>query len=207
MNDRMLYVLLLVALTFSFLAGFYEQFPGDVSIIQWMQTWHHTATTAFMEAASLAGSAWPVFALAGVVTLGLFIMRRRREGLVAAGAVAIMALNPLLKLLINRPRPPADLVGMAEPLGGFGFPSGHAFQSLIIFGLLIYMASVHVSRMWLQRFVQILMAALILAIGISRVYLGTHWPSDVLGAYLLGGFFLALLVRGYKTKAVVAKPQ
>jgi undecaprenyl-diphosphatase len=53
--------------------------------------------------------------------------------------------------------------------------------------------------MWLRRSVQAFLAFLILAIGVSRVYLGAHWPSDVLGAYLLGGSLLALLLRGQQT--------
>jgi len=195
----MFYVLVAVAAAFSLLARFYEPFPGDVSLILWVQTWQHPVTTAFMEAVSLIGTSWLLIGLAGVAVPGLFLVHRRRESFAAVGTLGILALCPLLQLLVDRSRPPADLVGITDPLGGLSFPSGHAYQSLVLFGFLIYLATIFVSRTWLRRFVQAFLIFLILAIGVSRVYLGAHWPSDILGAYLLGGSFLALLLRGYRS--------
>ena len=196
----MLYLLLAVTAAFSLLARFYEPFPGDVSLIRWVQSWQHPVTTAFMEAFSLLGRSWLMIGLAGVAVPGLFIVHRRRESFAAVGTLGILALCPLLQLLVDRSRPPADLVGITDPLGGLSFPSGHAYQSLVLFGFLIYLATILVSRRWLRWSVQAFLVFLILAIGVSRVYLGAHWPSDVLGAYLLGGFFLSLLLRRYQNQ-------
>lgn len=204
MKSRNLWLLLGVAAAFSLLARFYVPFPGDVPLILWSQSWQRPITTAFMEAVSVIGMGWLMFGLAGAVALALLALRRRWECQAAVGALVILSLSPLLKLLIDRPRPPADLVGLAHLPGGLGFPSGHAFQSLVVFGILIYLASVFISRVWLRRFVQASLALLVLAIGVSRVYLGAHWPSDVLGGYLLGGFFLALLLRTSRPTAPVA---
>ena len=185
MKGRMVHVLLAAAVAISVLARFYESFPGDVPLLRWVQSWQRPVTTAFMEAMSLIGRSWALFGLAGVVTSALFVVHRRREGFAAMGTLAVLGLTPLLQLLVDRPRPPADLVGIAAPFGGFGFPSGHGYQSLVLFGFLIYLVAIFVSRTWLRRSVQAFLVFLILAIGVSRVYLGAHWPSDILGAYLL----------------------
>jgi undecaprenyl-diphosphatase len=167
-------------------------------VIQWVQSWRHPDTTAFMEAVSLLGKSWLMIGLGAVVALGMYWANRRREFLAAAGTLGILILSPILQLLVDRSRPPADLVGINAPFGGFSFPSGHAYQSFVFYGFLIFLASVLVERTWPRRAVQAFLALLILAIGVSRVYLGAHWPSDVLGAYLLGGSFLALLLRRYQ---------
>jgi undecaprenyl-diphosphatase len=204
MNGRGLYVLLATAVAFSLLARFYESFPGDVSLIRWVQTWQHPVTTAFMKAVSVIGTSWILIGLAGATVLGLFVAHQRRGGrssecLAAAGALVIMVLCPILQIPIDRSRPPADLAGLNEQIGGLSFPSGHSYQSFVLFGFLIYLTAILISRTWLRRSVQAFLAFLILAIGVSRVYLGAHWPSDVLGAYLLGGSLLALLLRGQQT--------
>ena len=183
-------------MTVSLMARFIEPFPGDIRIIQWVQTWQHPAMTAFMEAVSWLGRSLLLLGLTGFAVVILFLFRRRRESLAAAGTAAVLGLTPLLQLLVDRPRPPAALVGIDHPLGGLGFPSGHAYQSMVFFGLLIYLASIRISRPWLRRLVQAFLALLILTIGVSRVYLGAHWPSDVLGGHLLGVTFLVLFLHG-----------
>jgi undecaprenyl-diphosphatase len=200
LNGWGVYVLLTAAIVFALLARFYERFPGDVALIQWVQSWRRPVVTAFMEAFSLIGKSWILIGLAGATVLGLFLVHRRRECFAAVGVLVILLLTPFLQMLVDRSRPPADLVGINDPFRGFGFPSGHAYQSFVLFSFLIYLTTVLISRTWLRRTVQAFLAFLILGIGISRIYLGAHWPSDVLGSYLLGGSFLALLLRGHQTK-------
>lgn len=209
MNDEgvKLYILPTAAVALSLAARFYRSFPGDVALIQWVQTWRQPVTTTFMEALSLIGKSWLLIGMAGAVTAGLYVAHRRRAYTAAVGVLVILCLTPILQLLVDRPRPPADLVGLNDPLGGLGFPSGHAYQSFVLFSFFFHLATILINRTWLRRSVQALLIFLILGIGISRVYLGAHWPSDVLGGYLLGGSFLSLLLRGYQNKARVAAPQ
>ncbi len=195
----MMYIFLIAGAALALLARFYEPFPGDVSVILWVRSWQHPLATAAMETVSVIGKSWLLIGLAVVAVAILLVGQRRREALVAAGALVFLVLAPIFKRLVDRPRPPADLVGIDDALGGLGFPSGHAYQSLILFGLLVFLATVLIGRKWLRWSVQAFLVFLILAIGISRVYLGAHWPSDVLGAYLIAGSCLALLVRGYQS--------
>jgi undecaprenyl-diphosphatase len=204
MGRWILYMLLAAAACIALFARFCNYFPGDQPLLEWFQTWRNPAVTGYMEAVSFIGRSWLIVGLAGLVVLGLFAFGRRREGFAATGIVAILLLSPLLKLLVDRPRPPLDLAGVANPLGGLGFPSGHAFQSLVLFAFLIFLATILVRTTWIRWSVQVFLVVLILAIGASRVYLNAHWPSDIVGAYIMGGFFLAVLFRCYHRADPVA---
>ncbi len=165
-----------------------------------MQDHQNSALTDIMEVVSFMGNSDILLGLAGLVIGMMLAAKRYREGFTALGAFAFMTVLPGLKLIIDRPRPPADLVGILESPDALGFPSGHTFHSLMIFGFLICMASVFISRVWLRRTVQILLGLLVFSISVSRIYLGHHWPSDVLGSYIIGGFFLILLIWMYYNK-------
>lgn len=201
MRNWIVIALLIAAVSFSVPAVFYDRYPGDLHLTLAVQAWQRPVATAFLGMVSFIGKGWPMITFAVAAMLCFSFARRWRETSICAAALAIMGLNPLLKLLVDRARPPADLVYTFDSFGGLGYPSGHAFQSLVLFGFLIFLASIGISSRWLRHLVQASLALLIVFIGISRVYLGAHWPSDVLGGYLLGGFFLALLIRGYQASS------
>lgn len=195
MKVWMLYLLLAVAISFSFLAGLYHKFPGDVSIMTWVQDLPGSITKDFMESVSALGESWLIYTLAGIFTLGIFIFRLKNLYIATVGIFIVLSLLGPLKWLIDRPRPPAEIYGLGNSLEGLSFPSGHAFHSFILFGFLFYLATIFINRTLIRRIVQFLLIFIILAIGISRIYLGAHWPSDILGAYLLGASFLGLIIR------------
>lgn len=96
-----------------------------------------------------------------------------------------LGLNSLIKGLIERERPAGPWL-IEET--GFSFPSGHAMVSIIFYGLIGYLVWVNVrsgrKAAWL---VPVLTVALIMCIGLSRIYLGVHYPSDVLAGFAAGG--------------------
>ena len=114
--------------------------------------------------------------------------------MVLGGALLSMAVNPMLKFLVDRPRPTEDLVMIWRDPAGMGFPSGHASTAMILFGLIYYLAPIIVPWKWAVPLLRLSSFMPILLIGISRVYLGAHWPSDVLGGFLVGGVILTLLI-------------
>ena len=100
-------------------------------------------------------------------------------------------LYDLVKQLVARARPPARF-DVGYRFSGFAFPSGHATQGLAVWGMLALLTA---GAMPKRRYVPFVVALLIvLLVGTSRIYLGAHWLSDVLGGYALGGLWLSLLV-------------
>ena len=157
-----------------------------ISVTYWEET---------MEIMSFFGEVLPMVTLA-LALFGLLLWKKQ----IAACFVTIMAvlslgINPVLKMLVDRPRPTEELLDVWRYEGGSSFPSGHAFVAVILLGLLYYLVPLVVP--W-QRAVTVVRLSLIIAlalIGISRVYLGAHWPSDVIGGYIVGGLVLLLLIK------------
>jgi undecaprenyl-diphosphatase len=132
-----------------------------------------------------------VLALVTLAALGyLVILRRWGTALMLACAVAGgLAASHALKLLIERPRP--DLVPHGVPVLTLSFPSGHATMSAVVYLTLgALLASLQPSR---RAAVYLLAVAVLLTVlvGFSRVYLGVHWPSDVLAGWALGAAWAA----------------
>lgn len=103
--------------------------------------------------------------------------------------------NFILKQLFRRPRP--ELLKMIE-IGGYSFPSGHSMTSLIFYGFIIYICLKY-GRHWFKYCITVLLSLLVLFIGISRIYLGVHYASDVLGGFIIGTGWLILFIRVYSS--------
>ena len=158
---------------------------------------HRTgALTAVMRAASTVGG--PVVLGAVTVAAGVvlgIIWRSRWPVLVAGVTVAGNGVLTLaLKQAVARPRPP--LSGALAAADGYAFPSGHAATAAAAFGVLALLCSAPL-RGWAAR-VAVWAGAAVLAalVGISRIYLGVHWATDVLGGWAFGALWLAVVVTG-----------
>lgn len=111
-------------------------------------------------------------------------------------------LNPLLKLLINRPRPSAKVVTIILPAFGWSFPSGHSMVAATLYGWLAYTAWILVADRARRAFSVAAFTFIAIMVGISRVYLGVHWFSDVLGGWAAGAFCLIVLALIYRPVAL-----
>ena len=101
-----------------------------------------------------------------------------------AGNLALTGiLVALLKNVYQRPRP--TIQHLVEE-GGFSFPSGHALASTLVVGALVIIVSQRVKNRHLRHLLQVLLMVFILTIMTSRIYLGVHYPTDVLGSLFLG---------------------
>jgi undecaprenyl-diphosphatase len=168
----------------------------DVALLDWLHAHATAAGYAIFNAISLLGSPAALTALA--LALGL-LLGVRRQWVVLGGWIAAFTggslLNEILKHVIQRPRPPYAAAYL--PNYSWSFPSGHAMMSLIAYGMLAYLLVV----LWVQRRslqVTIVFGAtlLIAAIGLSRLYLGVHYFSDVVGGYAAGVLWLSTCISG-----------
>ncbi|TGE25433.1 phosphatase PAP2 family protein [Hymenobacter aquaticus] len=129
-----------------------------------------------------------------LLLIGYFLFVRRHRWytlLVPVVALGSISLNLLLKNTYQRPRPLLPLVSAS----GLSFPSGHAMISASFYGLLIYLVLTHVRRHpVLRRVLVALLAALILLIGLTRVYLRVHYASDVLAGFAAGLVWLLIAI-------------
>jgi undecaprenyl-diphosphatase len=182
------------------LAHAYAYFAWDLSAARFVQSFDAAWWASLMEWVSVFGNRWTPHALTTAVALVFFLRRRRSEcfGLIlAAGGGSLI--NRILKVLIARPRPTADLVGFAYRDEQLSFPSGHVMFYVCFFGFLFFAAYALLPRESNVRRAALALSALpVLLIGVSRVYLRAHWPSDTLGAYVLGGLWLAFSLEMYR---------
>ena len=131
-----------------------------------------------------------------VITIGILVWWRigRLEAILIPIGGLLTLVNIALKLVINRPRPSAELIQVLSPEQDNTFPSGHAVFAIVILGLLAYFIFINLKNHTLRMLALVGLIALILLIGTSRVYLGVHWPSDVIGGYIIGGILLTVLI-------------
>ncbi|MBK7582005.1 MAG: phosphatase PAP2 family protein [Myxococcales bacterium] len=155
----------------------------DLPIIHLMDRVRGPTLTALMRAVTFCGNGPTLTAVALVATLGLMAVGQRTPALyVAVTAAGAGALNSLLKLAFSRPRP--LILSRLADAGGFSFPSGHSMAGAAIYGAVAVVAVLRFPR---QRVAVVSLCALFVsAIGLSRIYLGVHYPSDVLAGWALG---------------------
>lgn len=162
----------------------------DHVVIAWMQRMRSDGLTAAAIMLTNLGSLWT---LGPAVVLGVawLALRRRFTAAVTVLVVAIggVALATATKAMVGRFRPPVDaLVAVDSP----SFPSGHAAQSAAI---LLALALVLTRRRSTRAAALVVAVGLALGIGLTRVYLGVHYPSDVLAGWIFGGLWAVATVQ------------
>lgn len=130
----------------------------------------------------------PVILICSLVLL--FLGFRRVAAFTALVALVTHSLNLIVKLGVGRPRPAPDLVHVERILNSYSFPSGHVMFYTAYFGFFFFWIYTSLDHSWKRSVLLLLFSSLVILVGPSRIYLGQHWASDVLGAYLLGGLCL-----------------
>src|SRR5450432_2164183 len=157
-----------------FIAGYVTYINTNV-----MQSLTFLGTHTFLIPANLLLTAW-----------FLFIKKRHWYSItIPSVALSSLLLMFILKLIFRRDRPVGPLLQAAK---GFSFPSGHALMSVTFYGLLVLIVWQNVQQAWLKWTLSVFLILLILAIGLSRVYLRLHYASDVLAGFSVGLVWLLL---------------
>lgn len=174
-------------------------FAIDLQITQSLQAMQSPLFALLMNLIS-----WPGFPPQSFILFGFVAWLLYRSGLQWEAVTALFAaflstsVNVLVKELIRRPRPTGDLVDVISILESYSFPSGHVMLYLGFFGYLWFLAFSLLKRSWKRTLLLIVFGVLIALVGPSRIYLGHHWASDILGAGLLGGVTLAVILQFYR---------
>ena len=147
-------------------------------------------TTNIMKLITNFGS---VLGLAIICILLIVFIKNKKYGLYAFfNVVGVGFLNLILKVIFQRPRP--DILQIVNE-SGYSFPSGHSMASMSFYGLLIYYIYNKVENEKVRNLLIIILSILIFAIGISRIYLGVHYPSDVICGYIISFVYLIVFIK------------
>lgn len=194
-------ILLSVGLLRAFLS-IAEDVPENGSMVHLdfaVAAWFHVHESEFLEGVfygvSLIGA--PVLAATLAVVVAIFLFKRdwRRLGALAITVGGGGLLNLVLKTGFHRVRP---IYASEFHPHGWSFPSGHAMDSLIGYGMLAYFLIEQTSSRSRRRMIGGGAALLILTIGFARIYLGVHFLSDVVGGFAAGALWLSVCISGYR---------
>ena len=160
--------------------------PFDRSILYFM--YHHRAHWLTQTAKALARMGSPPV-MAGVVLVSAVVgvFWRKVRGAAWTMPIAIIGAGVIIqavKLVIKRPRPSFFAPLLHE--SGFSFPSGHSLIAMVVYGLFGYFLMHLFQNVWAKLAVRVLTALIVAAIGVSRVYVGVHYPTDVLEGWIAG---------------------
>ncbi|MCI0768666.1 MAG: phosphatase PAP2 family protein [Chloroflexi bacterium] len=165
----------------------------DRTVMDWVAGWNVPGLAGFFIGISTVTQLWPSMALGVLALAFLLLLGKKRQAMVlalAGGGVGLAAFfgDVALEAFVERSRP---IPGVSQVPS---FPSGHVFGSTVFFGFLAFLAT----RVGLKKRIVVpgvaVLAAFVLAAGVSRIHLQQHWPSDVVAGYLLGAVGLMTLV-------------
>ncbi len=206
-------VLVLVAGAFGVLTFLVKTMPSfaiDLQITRAIQLINFPFFALLMTMVS-----WPGFGPQSVIITGLIVLLIYGFGLHWEAVMALIAavfstaINVLVKDMVQRARPTAGMVNVIATLNSYSFPSGHVMFYLGFFGFVWFLAFSLLKPSLKRSLLLVLFGSLIVLVGVSRIYLGQHWASDVLGAYLLGSLTLVVIIQFYrwgKTRFFVRQP-
>lgn len=166
---------------------------SDTALQLQVHHWTSPSLTLLMLALTAIGSIKVFLTVASVACLGLYLRGRAPMAYLLAGALAgALVLNETLKLHFHRARPVVPWSIGDEPT--FSFPSGHSLFAMVLYGMLAILTMRGEVSAGRRLLILLAAATFILGIGVSRVYLGMHYPTDVCAGYLTGALWLVAVL-------------
>lgn len=196
-NYKLILILLCSVILMAILQNIYrtEQIEWDINVYKYivMNVRTDTLTSIFKIITNLGGA----YVLIAVGILSLIFVKDKKIGIcINLNLILVTIFNVILKLLIQRPRPEAyRLIDES----GYSFPSGHSMVSMAFYGLIIYIICKKIKNKNLKYFSSTLIGLIILLIGFSRIYLGVHYASDVIGGFAISLIYLLLITNIIKS--------
>jgi len=163
----------------------------DTRITHAIQSWP-SWLGLIMATATFVAYPLVLIIIACIAGIGAWKAEHPRIAVALTASLAGLGLNTIFKNLLHRARPDTLYVAGMR-IKSYSFPSGHAFGSIAVYGLFAWLALKYLPQPW-NSIVAVLLVALIILVGLSRIYLGAHYPTDVLGGWILGGIVLGLII-------------
>lgn len=190
-------VAVLALLALALAAHTYSVLPGDLPFTHELQESRSPIVFGYLYGVSYIGFPLQSSIIVAAVVALFLALRLWLEALFLALTLLADGLGGLLKVAIGRQRPASNLVHVVQVIHSPSFPSGHTLHYTVFFGFLAFLLAIHFRPSWWRNLLIGICALLILSVGPSRVYLGEHWLTDVLGGYLLGALFLMPFIAVY----------
>ncbi len=168
--------------------------PGDTGVARWVQRADGSGATTIADLGNWVGSYRTGAVITATVVVGLAVARRWAGIVLLLAVMLTRALNTMVKSWIDSPRPTPNLIRITEDADGLGFPSGHASGAMLLFGALAWIAGTWVPAGLWRTLTVTGCVVTISTVGWARIFTGAHWPSDVLGGYLIGFAVLGSIV-------------
>ena len=194
-----LIVAVIVFVILAALAKTIAYFTFDITVTQAVQSFHPGWFDALMRALTWIGFPPQAWIISAAVIVLLFVSGLKWETVVVT--VSLIASSLLVegtKLVVDRPRPTTGLVHVFAQLSTYSFPSGHVVFFTTFVGFLFFLAYILLKHSWWRTLLLVILGLMVALIGPSRIYVGEHWASDVLAAYLLGTVLLSLSILIYR---------
>lgn len=198
-------VLILLAFFFiilTILVKIYPLSPFDPEISRFLQQFHPVWFDSLMRAISFIGNGGiRAISIAGVFLAFLLKSRLKEAIFLFISGTGSILFSAIIKSFVSRPRPDPALINQNNYLDlSFSYPSGHVMFFMGFYGFLLFLTYIKLRKKLPGKLLIVLFTMLIVFIGVSRIYLGMHWFSDVLGSYLLGSIWLLVITHLYRKK-------
>lgn len=190
---------LIVALLFlAMLVHAYGVLEFDLAITNAMQANRIVGLDALAKAITILGDTGVYLVVACLAAYYFWRNNFPKAAVIQLASLIAYPINVAIKDAVERARPISDLVKIISPAGGFSFPSGHAMITMTVYGVLAYLlwTNLKVSRRWI---IPTVAFGVIFLVGLSRIYLGVHWFSDVMGGWIAGLVLLLILAEIHKS--------
>ena len=200
-SSKSIYSIILF-ISFVFLAIFVGNHPingFDISISRFVQQFRNSTLDQIMIGISAFGNVSIAFASMVITSALFFIFKYKREAIFVMAISFTGVITFSLKRLFSRPRPTDEYVTLIESYKNHSFPSGHTLSYVVFFGFIIFLMQ-QLKRIptYLRNMITVFAYFMFIVGPISRIYLGAHWFTDIVGGLLIGLIYLLQLNHFYK---------
>lgn len=168
-------------------------FLFDLPVYQFIMSLFSTTSSVvtLMKVITTLGST--IVIVSGILSIAILFKDKKYFKVFLFANLFGVIINSLIKFIVHRPRPTTTMLFTSE--SSYSFPSGHSMMSTIFYGLIIYYIIKFIKNKYLRNFLVAFLTLIIFSVGISRIYLGVHYATDVVCGYIFGIIYLIVFIK------------